>query len=329
MKESRWLVTGAAGFIGSNLCAHLLDSGAHVTGLDNFSTGREANIKRLKALPQSQNFQFYQGDILDSGAVAEALAGIGILVHLAAQVSVQQSIADPKETDTINRSGTEEVFATAGEAGVKKIIYASSCAVYGDNDDLPLDENSTLSPLSPYADSKLANERDAAAMASKNPEISLIGLRFFNIFGPWQDFNGGYAAVIPRWISLLMAGEQPVAFGDGSASRDFCHVSNVCDLITKTGSGTAQPGAHVFNVGTGEAVSLNTLYAAITDRLRAHGQNPAFDLPAYQPWRDGDILHSHGKIGLARKTLGFSPATGLGEGLDSILRDEYGLAPLK
>ena len=184
MTATRWLVTGAAGFIGSNLCDHLLKNGAHVVGLDNLSTGRQANIDRVNNSAEDRFFDFYQGDILDDVSLTKALDGVDIVVHLAAQVSVQQSIANPDETDRINTGGSRRVFEAAIDAGVRKIIYASSCAIFGDNEALPLHEGSDFAPLSPYAASKLANEKDAAALAADHPTLSFTGLRFFNIFGP-------------------------------------------------------------------------------------------------------------------------------------------------
>ncbi len=240
-------------------------------------------------------------------------------------MAVQQSIEYPEETRDINVGGFINTVEAAARAGASKVIYASSCAVYGDNPDLPLDERSATTPLSPYAESKLEDETQASALQARFPDISLTGLRFFNIFGPWQDPSGGYAAVIPRWISLLLDGAQPVAFGDGGATRDFCYVGNVCALIAALGARETRPARGVYSVGTGGVTSLNDLCRIICDRLRAHGRVPIWDQPAYQPWRPGDILHSRGDISAAASELGFDPAVGLAGGIDEILSQEYGL----
>ena len=327
-ETKKWLVTGAAGFIGSNLCAYLLREGEHVTGYDNFLTGKRKNIERLEQLGGAA-FSFIEGDILDGKALRHALTGADRMVHLAAQVSVQRSLDDPLETNAINVTGFLTALTSAAAMGINRFFYASSCAVYGDSTSLPLNEGADLAPLSPYAVSKLSNEHYAASLAGLFPRMKMTGLRFFNIFGPWQDFAGGYAAVIPRWISLLAEGKQPVAFGDGTATRDFCFVDNVCALIERLGNGPAIPARPVYNVGTGTPVSLNDLYAAICTRLRARGVAVPFNVPDYQPWRPGDIVHSYGDISCARAELGYSITVGLETGIDRIMTEECGIPPAR
>lgn len=318
-----WFITGAAGFIGSNLAAHLLRDGQRVVGYDNFLTGKRADIDRLAA-PGGSAFSFVEGDILDGERLARALAGATTLVHLAAQVSVQRSLDDPIETNEINVTGFLRVLQAAAEAGVRRLLYASSCAVYGDNPDLPLAESSRTAPPSPYAASKLINEHYALSLGARHPGMGIVGFRFFNIFGPFQDHQGGYAAVIPRWISLMMDGGRPVMFGDGAATRDFCCVDNVCALLHRVGGGDTRPARGVYNVGTGETTTLAELYRVIRDRLAARGIAVPHDSPLKEPWRTGDIVHSYADIARARDELGYAATVTLGAGIDRILDQEYG-----
>jgi UDP-N-acetylglucosamine 4-epimerase len=320
----RWLVTGAAGFIGSNLCTHILRNGDDVVGYDNFLTGKQENIDRLQEL-NSAAFTFVEGDILDGNMLRDALDGANRMVHLAAQVSVQRSLDEPAETNEINATGFLTALTSAASAGVERFFYASSCAVYGDNPAPPLSEGSELRPLSPYAATKVINEHYAKSLAATHPDLKTVGLRLFNVFGPHQDRQGGYAAVIPCWIGLLIEGKQPVVYGDGSATRDFCFVGNVCDLIHALGARDAPSADQVYNVGTGNAVTLSQLYSTICSRLAAKGVKIAFESPKKMPWRAGDIVHSYADIQQIRDDLDYAPTVGLAEGIDRILEQEYGL----
>lgn len=324
--DTRWLVTGCAGFIGSNLAAYLLERGHMVSGLDNFFSGKRANIDRLEK-QYGNRFTFNEGDINDRRALSLALDGCGTIAHLAAQVSVVRSIDMPEETHEVNTTGFMSVIQEASKAGTNRLVYASSCAVYGDNDALPLKEDSELRPMSPYSSSKLANEAYASGFAVVAPELTMTGLRFFNIFGAWQDAAGGYAAVIPKWIGLLMEGREPVLFGDGSATRDFCHVDNVCEAISLAAERDPQSSNPVFNIATGVAKPLGTLYETIVSALRDHGVDVQHREPRKEPPRPGEILHSHGSPDRAEEVLGFRPKIGLDEGLRRTLAQEYGLTP--
>lgn len=317
-----WLVTGAAGFIGSNLCEHLLASGVSVVGLDNFFTGRHQNIERLQKA-SGERFRFVEGDIRDTDTAYRAATGCDTVVHLAAQVSVQRSIDNPAETNAINVDGFLSVYEAALKQGTRSFIYASSCAVYGDNPELPLRETSKTAPLSPYAASKLADEMYAEALGRLNPALSVVGLRFFNVYGPWQDHRSGYAAVIPRWISALMNREQPVIFGDGSATRDFCFVADVCQAICRAAKQQTPTDPAVFNVGSAVRTSILELYRKIADAVAKEGVDFPFEQPRFQPDRPGDILHSFGDITRIETVLGFRPRTGLSEGLMTILSREW------
>jgi UDP-N-acetylglucosamine 4-epimerase len=320
----RWLITGAAGFIGCNLARFLLERGQRVVGFDNFFSGKRENVDRLERR-FGASFSFREGDILDRPAVEHAMRDCTAAVHLAAQVSVMRSIGDPEETHAINGTGFVNAYLAAAEAGVSSLVYASSCAVYGDNPALPLSERAAPRPLSPYAASKLANEAYAAGMAVTAPHMSVAGLRFFNVFGAWQDAAGGYAAVVPKWIGLLMAGQAPVLYGDGSATRDFCHVDNVCEAVWRAADRQPGGGHEVFNVGTGVSTRLDTLYAAIRRTLAAGGVEGPLPAPRLEPAREGEIRQSVADIAKAADGLGFRATVGLEDGLCRLLSEQYGL----
>ena len=317
-----WLVTGAAGFIGCNLSAHLLENGSSVVGFDNFLTGKRENIVRLQAA-YPETFRFIEGDILNAYEIHGAAAGCANVAHLAAQVSVQRSIDDMAETNAINVDGFLNVYDAALKAGAKRFIYASSCAVYGDNLDLPLRESSASAPLSPYAVSKLANELYAGVLSRLHPSMTATGLRFFNIYGPWQDHNGGYAAVIPKWIAAVINGERPAIFGDGSATRDFCFVSDVCAVICAATQVENKSGHAVYNVASGTRISIKELYEEIVREVTRAGAGITFDSPRFESYRDGDILHSYADIGAIREMFGYQPEIGLAEGLRTIISKQW------
>jgi UDP-N-acetylglucosamine 4-epimerase len=320
----QWLITGAAGFIGSNLAAHLLRRGDRVTGIDDLTTGLPANVDRVAAAG-GQRFRFVEGSILDAGLLAEAMRGADVVVHLAAQVSVQKSFEDVQRTNEVNVAGFLAVHRHAAQAGVARLVYASSCAVYGDSDHLPLTEEAAARPLSPYAVSKLANEHYAEALRLRYPDLDAIGLRFFNIYGPWQDHRGGYAAVIPRWIDACLRQERPVVFGDGSASRDFCFVRDLAEVIEKAGRNGAAGPHRIFNVASGRQTSLRQLYEAIVAALAARGVAPPGSGPLHQPWRAGDIVHSGGSVARLREGLGIVPGTDLAAGIGALLDEQHRL----
>ena len=319
-----WLVTGSAGFIGSNLCARILAGGGNVIGLDNFSAGKQENVARVMAIADGR-YRFVEGDVCDRQRVVALLGGVDTVVHLAAQGSVQKSFADVAHNNRHNVDGFVSVLTAAGELGIPRFIYASSCAVYGNTEDLPIRESHCPHPLSPYASSKLMNDFLAQNLLHLYPTTRIAGLRFFNIFGPWQDPHGAYAAVIPRWIDRCISGQQPIVFGDGSATRDFCYVGNVCDLVMRIGHGQAGEARGVYNVASGKATSLAALCAAILDALRSRGVHLPFDGPEHKPWNEGDIVHSLGDIGLAAQALGFVPVVSLRAGIEALLNEQYGL----
>jgi UDP-N-acetylglucosamine/UDP-N-acetylgalactosamine 4-epimerase len=321
----KWLVTGSAGFIGSNLCTMLLKKGHKVIGLDNFSTGKQSNVDRVMENAQGL-YHFIEGDICDKDKIHKIISsGIDVVVHLAAQGSVQKSFSNVAFNNRQNIDGFLNVFQAAGENNIAKFLYASSCSVYGETDVLPITENHCPNPLSPYATSKFMNDLLNQNLSHLYPNTTTIGLRFFNIFGPWQDPNGDYAAVVPRWIDACIEGKQPIIFGDGSATRDFCYVGNVCEIVEKLGIQKIKKPSGVYNIASGESISLNELYIEIVAALKEKNIKLNFDKSEYQPWRDGDIKHSLGSIDLAKKNLGYISSVNLKEGILNILTDQYGL----
>ncbi len=319
-----WLVTGSAGFIGSNLCSQLLARGDKVIGLDNLSTGKQANVDRVLASAEGR-YTPIKGDICNPDDIQQCFRSqVDVVVHLAAQGSVQKSFADVAGNNRQNIDGFLNMLRASGEHKVAQFIYASSCAVYGDSDDLPISESHCPDPVSPYASSKLMNDLLNRNLAHLYADTRITGLRFFNIFGPWQDPFGDYAAVVPKWSDLCIEGKQPIVYGDGTATRDFCYVGNVCNLVESIGSGKLGRGTGIYNVASGVSITLNELYEAVTGALVKKGIQLNFDAPNYQPWREGDILHSLGAIDLARKELNFEPKIGLAEGIDRILTEQYG-----
>jgi UDP-N-acetylglucosamine/UDP-N-acetylgalactosamine 4-epimerase len=307
-----WLVTGAAGFIGSHLVESLLQLDQQVRGLDNLSTGSKKN---LQGVDKSKRFDFTCGDIRDLETCRRACAGVDYVLHHAALGSVPASIDDPLTTHAINVTGFAIVLVAAREQRVKRVIYASSGAVYGDEPTLPKVESRIGSPLSPYALSKYANELYAANF-SRCFGMDSIGLRYFNVFGARQDPNGPYAAVIPKWIEAMIQTSPVFIYGDGKTTRDFCHVSNVvqANLLAATVDAPAAVN-QVYNVAIGQATTLNELFALLRNDLSPRFPNLKQLAPQYRDFRPGDIYHSHADISRAKALLGYTPAVGLKEGL--------------
>ncbi|HYC50045.1 MAG TPA: SDR family oxidoreductase [Gemmatimonadaceae bacterium] len=320
-----WLVTGCAGFIGSNLLQELLSLGQKVVGLDDFSTGYQRNLDDVMASPAAKNggsFRFVEGDIRDIKACRKAMKGVDYVLHQAALGSVPRSIDDPATSNSVNVDGFINVLLAAREANVKRVVYASTCAVYGDSPECPLNEEHLGSGalLSPYAATKLTNEIYAAVF-QRTYGLQIVGLRYFNIFGPRQDPNGAYAAVIPRWIDKLLSGEQCEILGDGETSRDFCHVANVAQAnILAATSDSAIGHSPVYNVACGRETSLNELYRMIRLGLVGFQPSIAASHPRYGPFRDGDIRRSAADITKIRTLLRYEPthstAQGLGQALE-------------
>ena len=317
-RPARWLVTGVAGFIGSNLLETLLGLGQQVTGLDNFSTGHRPNLEDVRARvtpAQWVNFRFIEGDIRDLAACRDACTGVDYVLHEAALGSVPRSIEDPLLTNAANIDGFLNMLVAARDAGVKRFAYAASSSTYGDHPDLPKVEEKIGKPLSPYAVTKYVNELYADVFA-RCYGLQTVGLRYFNVFGPRQDPNGAYAAVIPRWIARMI-GNQPVEiFGDGETFRDFCYVENVlqANLLAATASDPAAVN-RVYNVALGDRTTLNELFEMIRVLLAERYAHLEHFKPVYRDFRAGDVRYSQADIGKARSLLGYAPTHRVAEGM--------------
>jgi len=313
-----WLITGAAGFIGSNLLETLLKLNQKVTGLDNFSTGHRHNLEEVQALvsPEAwRNFSFIEGDICNLEDCKQACMEAELVLHHAALGSVPRSIEDPILSNENNISGFLNMLVAARDAGVKRFVYAASSSTYGDHPDLPKVESVIGKPLSPYAVTKYVNELYADVFA-RCYGFNSIGLRYFNIFGPRQDPNGAYAAVIPLWIAALIKGETLYIKGDGETSRDFTYVENViqANLLAAL---TDNPEAdnQVYNIALNERTSLTQLYEMIRTLLEEQFPQLVKHRPEYAEFRPGDVRHSQADISKATELLGFMPTHRIGEGL--------------
>lgn len=317
MKDSRVLVTGGAGFIGSNLVESLLNFGNFVVCLDNFSTGKREN---LRPFTQNPNFLLIEGDIRNYDDCVKAVKDIDIVFHEAALGSVPRSIKDPVSSTDVNIGGFVKMLFASKEAGVKRFIYAASSSTYGDHPDLPKVEDKIGSPLSPYAITKYVDELFAENF-SKNYGIEVIGLRYFNVFGRRQDPDGAYAAVIPKFVKMLMNHEAPVINGDGTVSRDFTYIDNVVQanhLAAVVDNNKALN--QVYNVAHGERTTLNQLFHTIRELAGEYDSNILTIEPLYGPARAGDIKHSLASIEKAKRLLGYSPVLNVTEGLNEAVK---------
>jgi UDP-N-acetylglucosamine 4-epimerase len=314
-----WLVTGAAGFIGSHLLEKLLLLNQEIVGLDNFATGKQVNLDQLQAAvspEQWARFRFLKGDIADPEACAKACVGVDFVLHQAALGSVPRSLEDPLGTHRANVTGFLNILAAARAARVKRFVYASSSAVYGDSAQLPKTEDNIGRPLSPYAATKAMNELYAGVFG-RCYGLPSIGLRYFNVFGPRQDPEGPYAAVIPKWIAALLHKTPVQINGDGQTSRDFCFVSNVVQA-NLLAAATERPEAanQVYNVALGERTTLDQLFGLINGALRKLDPALPDQKPVYRDFRPGDVRHSLADIAKAQRLLGYAPAYGIAKGLD-------------
>ncbi len=315
-------MTGAAGFIGSNLVESLLQLDQYVIGIDNYATGHPKNVASVLASagPAAERYQFIEADICDLAICQNAFEGTDIVLHEAALGSVPRSIEDPLATNRSNVDGSLNVLVAARDQGVRRIVYAASSSTYGDHPGLPKVEDQIGAPLSPYAVSKYVNELYAAVFA-RLYGLEVVGLRYFNVFGRRQDPNGAYAAVIPRWIGNLLSGGDCHIYGDGETSRDFCYVDNViqANLLAAT-VGNENAVGQVYNVAVGERTTLNELFFLIRDELaKVHPAIASVD-PIYRDFREGDVRHSLADIGKARRLLGFEPTHSVREGMAEALQ---------
>jgi UDP-N-acetylglucosamine 4-epimerase len=337
-EQHTWLITGVAGFIGSNLLETLLKLNQRVVGLDNFATGHQHNLDEVQTLVEPSqwvNFRFIQGDIrnLDdckkamtfyhSGAGDNSANDNGIdveyVLHQAALGSVPRSVEDPINTNSANITGYLNMLVAARDAKVKRFVYAASSSTYGDHPDLPKVEDKIGKPLSPYAVTKYVNELYAEVFG-KTYGLQCMGLRYFNVFGPRQDPDGAYAAVIPKWIASMIKNEPVYINGDGETSRDFCFIENVCqaNLLAATSKNTAALN-QVYNVAVGDRTSLNEMYEQLQLNLAPVYAHLKESKPVYRDFRGGDVRHSLADITKAKKHLGWEPKVLFEDGIKTTI----------
>lgn len=316
-----WLITGVAGFIGSNLLEALLKLDQQVVGLDNFSTGHQRNLDEVQSLvtvEQWAGFSFIKGDIRQLDDCKKAVEGVDYVLHQAALGSVPRSINDPITTNEVNIGGFLNMLVAARDASVKSFVYAASSSTYGDHPSLPKVEHTIGNPLSPYAVTKYVNELYGSVFA-RTYGFKTIGLRYFNIFGPRQDPNGAYAAVIPKWTSAMIQGLDVIINGDGETSRDFCYVANAvqANILAAT---TTQDDAknQVYNVAVSGRTTLNMLYSFLQTALVNNGVQYCKQ-PVYGNFRAGDVRHSQADIVKANQLLGYMPSHKINEGIDEAM----------
>jgi UDP-N-acetylglucosamine 4-epimerase len=325
-----WLVTGVAGFIGSNLLEALLKLNQTVVGLDNFATGFQCNLDevRLEVEPkQWESFRFIEGDIREIDVCQKAVAGVDYVLHHAALGSVPRSIESPIKTNEANIDGFLNMLVAARDAKVKRFVYAASSSTYGDHPALPKVEDNIGNPLSPYAVTKLVNELYAQVFA-KTYGFKTIGLRYFNIFGKRQNPNGAYAAVIPKWVGSIINGDEVFINGDGETSRDFCYIKNTIqmNLLAATTQSDAAVN-QIYNTALNDRTSLNQLYHMIEERLIDRVKGVEKKEPTYRDFRAGDVKHSQADISKAERLIGYKPshkiAKGLDEAMDWYVKDKF------
>jgi len=324
--QSTWLVTGVAGFIGSNLLEKLLILNQKVVGLDNFDTGYQHNIdqaiedasiasgKDIKQL--KQDFIFIEGDMRQLEDCQKACSGVDYVLHQAALGSVPRSIEDPINTNRANIDGFLNMLVASRDAKVNRFVYAASSSTYGDHPDLPKVEDKIGNPLSPYAVTKVVNELYASVFA-KTYNFKAIGLRYFNIFGKRQDPNGAYAAVIPKWVSDILSGEDVFINGDGKTSRDFCYIDNTVQINLLAATAENENSTdQVYNVAVNDQTDLNQLYQMIEEKLIDRVDDLTTKDPIYRDFRAGDVRHSLADISKAKRLLGYNPDYRIDEGLN-------------
>lgn len=316
-----WLVTGVAGFIGSNLLETLLKLDQRVVGLDNFATGHQRNLDEVQSLVSPEQwacFRFIKGDIRELTDCQQACEGVDYVLHQAALGSVPRSLADPITTNATNISGFLNMLVAARDAKVTSFTYAASSSTYGDHPALPKVEENIGKPLSPYAVTKYVNELYADVFA-RCYGFQAIGLRYFNVFGPRQDPDGAYAAVIPKWTASLLQGEPVFINGDGETSRDFCFVANAVQANLLAATATSLEALNqVYNVAVGDRTTLNDLFKLLRDNLVAHGLK-ADVRPTYRDFRAGDVRHSQANVAKAQQHLGYAPTHRLAQGVVTAL----------
>ena len=324
--QSTWLVTGVAGFIGSNLLEKLLTLNQKIVGLDNFETGYQANIdeaindaEKLTGKSLRANFKFIKGDIRELKDCQKACNGVDYVLHQAALGSVPRSIDNPINTNRANVDGFLNILVSSKDAKVKRFVYAASSSTYGDHPDLPKVEDKIGNTLSPYAVTKLVNELYASVFA-KTYGFKAIGLRYFNVFGKRQDPNGDYAAVIPKWVLAILNKEELFINGDGETSRDFCYINNTVQInLLAATTNNSDAIDQVYNVAYGDSTTLNELYQIIESGLMQRIEGLEKKNPVHRDFRIGDVRHSLADINKAKSLMHFKPSHNINEGLDEAL----------
>ncbi|WP_105213420.1 NAD-dependent epimerase/dehydratase family protein [Pseudoalteromonas sp. T1lg22] len=315
-----WLVTGVAGFIGSNLLEALLKLDQRVVGLDNFATGHQHNLNEVQSLVSQEQwtrFKFVEGDIREFDTCQEVIRGVDYVLHQAALGSVPRSIADPITSNAANVTGFLNMLHAAKEEGVASFTYAASSSTYGDHPALPKVEENIGNPLSPYAVTKYVNELYASVYA-RTYGFKSIGLRYFNVFGKRQDPNGAYAAVIPKWTAAMIQDEDLFINGDGETSRDFCYIANTVQMNILAATATDDAKNEVYNVAVGDRTTLNDLHKAIGNALSDNGIE-VNKQPIYRDFRAGDVRHSQADISKAENKLGYAPSYRIAEGIEEAM----------
>ena len=320
-KPRTWLITGVAGFIGSNLLEHLLRINQKVIGLDNFATGYQSNldeVRMLVAQDQWKNFSFIEGDIRNLDDCKKACSGMNYILHQAALGSVPRSLSDPIATNEVNIGGFINILIAARDENVLSFTYAGSSSTYGDHPALPKVEENIGNPLSPYAVTKLTNETYAKVF-SQSYGFNSIGLRYFNVFGKRQDPNGAYAAVIPKWVNKILTGQEVFINGDGETSRDFSYIENIVQANILAATATDSALNNIYNIAYGGKTSLNELYKNIVTNLKIYTD---FNDPIlkYRDFRSGDVKHSQADISKAKKLLGYKPTHNIDQGMKEYLK---------
>jgi UDP-N-acetylglucosamine/UDP-N-acetylgalactosamine 4-epimerase len=321
-QQYHWLITGVAGFIGSNLLETLLRAGQRVTGLDNFSTGFQHNLDEVRDLvgPQAwRKFRFIEGDIREFADCEEACNHVDFVLHQAALGSVQRSIEDPILTNASNVTGFLNMLVAARDARVRRFVYAASSSTYGDHPALPKVESVIGNPLSPYAVTKYVNELYADVFARRYG-METIGLRYFNVFGPRQNPNGAYASVIPKWMLSLIQGHPVIINGDGETSRDFCYIANTVQA-NLLAAFAEKPEAvnQIYNIALSGRTTLNSLYQTMRELVGDQFPHALEQEPVYGDFREGDVRHSQADISKAATLLGFSPTHDIHAGLGELV----------
>ena len=319
-KRYKWLITGVAGFIGSNLLETLLTLNQKIVGLDNFSTGHQSNLEEVKeavSKEQWKSFKFIEGDITNLNTCQKASRGVDFILHQSALGSVPRSIEDPIKTNDSNINGFLNMLVAARDSKVKSFIYAASSSTYGDHPDLPKKEDRIGRPLSPYAVTKLVNEIYADVFY-KTYGLNTIGLRYFNVFGKRQDPNGAYAAVIPKWTASMIENKKVFINGDGETSRDFCYVENVIQANILAALASNKALNNIYNIALGDQTSLFNLFLMLKQALSLNQIYYEHD-PVFQDFRPGDVRHSQADISKAIQMLGYAPSFKLSDGIKNAM----------